>query len=252
MQFRHIVALRRQRRRRRQAEIVAQRAARSQRVGTDPRIDAPQVVDTARVARRKKICGERIRLPGSGAGIPQVQVPGGLSEDTLRMLGQLLREAMQGTLDLLRARSTTKRELRAELTMIVPRENNPLKFSPTVEAALTHMLSQQASGFMAPLDAMRDAYADLLSHQFGFIAGMRAALAGVIARFDPAQLESRLTQKRVIDSILPGARKAKLWELFAELYAEISRETEDDFHEVFGNEFLRAYEAQIAKLERKE
>ena len=34
---------------------------------------------------------------------------------------------------------------------------------------------------------MRDAYDDLRAHQFGFLAGMRAALEGMLKRFDPAR-----------------------------------------------------------------
>ena len=34
--------------------------------------------------------------------------------------------------------------------------------------------------------------------------------------------------------------KAKLWNLYEELYGEISREAETDFHFLFGEEFLRA------------
>ena len=81
---------------------------------------------------------------------------------------------------------------------------------------------------------------------------MRAALAGVLARFGPAQLEKRLTRKTVLDSLVPMNRQAKLWALFEELYADISSEAEDNFHNLFGREFIRAYEDQIAKLEQEE
>jgi FHA domain-containing protein len=36
-------------------------------------------------------------------------------------------------------------------------------------------------------------------------------------------------------------QKAKLWNLYEELYGQISRESETDFHFLFGEEFLRAY-----------
>jgi FHA domain-containing protein len=186
----------------------------------------------------------------AGAGIPDLAIPAGLTPQFMETLGQLVRESTQGTLDLLLARMLTKREVRADLTMIAPRENNPLKFSPSVEVALAHLLSPQGRGFMPPLQAMKDAHDDLRSHQFGFMAGMRAALAGVLERFDPVQLEKRITQKTMMDSLLPVNRKAKLWDLFAERYREISFEAEEDFHMLFGKEFLRAYEAQIAKLEQ--
>ena len=77
---------------------------------------------------------------------------------------------------------------------------------------------------------------------------MRAALTGVLARFDPETLERRLTEKSVIDSVLPMNRKAKLWDLFEQLHSDLQREAEDDFDALFGREFLRAYEAQLAKL----
>ena len=102
---------------------------------------------------------------------------------------------------------------------------------------------------MPPLDAMKDAYDDLRSHQIATMAGMRAALAGVLLRFTPERLEQRLTQRSVLDSVLPLNRKAKLWNLFSDLFEDISKEAEDDFHTLFGREFLRAYEAQIDQLQ---
>jgi FHA domain-containing protein len=185
-----------------------------------------------------------------GAGMPELQLPGGLTPETMNMLGCILREATQGTLDLLLARATIKREVRADMTMIVGRENNPLKFSPDVETALTHLLTPPKRGFLPPREAMKDAYDDLRSHQFGFMAGMRAALAAVLQRFDPATLEGRLTQKSVMDSVLPMNRRAKLWDLFETLYRDISKEAEDDFHTLFGREFVRAYQAQVERLNR--
>ena len=192
---------------------------------------------------------ELLRAFLAGAGVPELQLPA-LSPKLMEIFGQLLREATKGTLDLLAARAITKREMRADMTMIVASENNPLKFSPNAEAAMSHLLAPQGRGFMTPLRAMRDAYDDLRAHQFAFVAGMRAALTGVLARFDPATLERRLTEKSVIDSVLPMNRKAKLWGLFEQLHADLQREAEDDFDALFGREFLRAYEAQLAKLEQ--
>jgi len=90
------------------------------------------------------------------------------------------------------------------------------------------------------------------SHQFGFMAGMRAALEGVLARFDPARLEHRLAGGRTLNSFLPSNRRAKLWELYEQLHRDILKEAEDSFETLFGKEFLRAYEAQVGRLERKE
>jgi FHA domain-containing protein len=186
-----------------------------------------------------------------GLATPSLQLDA-LTPELMRLIGQLLHEAASGTVDLLVARAALKQELRAQATMIVARENNPLKFSPSAEAALTHLLAPPTRGFMPAAPAMRDAYQDLRAHQYGFVAGMRAALEGVLERFDPALLEGRLTQPSALQALLPGSRKARLWELFSDLYAQIRAEAADDFHAVFGKAFLKAYEEHIEQLHRNE
>ncbi|KQP35431.1 type VI secretion system-associated FHA domain protein TagH [Pseudorhodoferax sp. Leaf274] len=182
-----------------------------------------------------------------GLAVPGLSIDR-LTPELMRLVGQLMHSCAAGTVDLLVARAALKREVRAEATMIVARENNPLKFSPTADAALQHLLSPPTRGFMPAAQAMDDAFDDLRAHQFGFVAGMRAALAGMLERFDPAELEGRLTQRSGLMSLLPGSRKARMWEVFTEHYAQISAEAEDDFHSLFGKAFLKAYEEHIDQL----
>ncbi|MDR4515593.1 type VI secretion system-associated FHA domain protein TagH [Nitrosomonas sp.] len=187
----------------------------------------------------------------AGAGMQGRNLQSELTPEFLYRVGLILRTSTQGTLDLLLARSMTKQEMRANMTLIAPKENNPLKFSPDVETALMHLLAQQSKGFMAPEQAIRDAYEDLRSHQFGFMAGMRAALAGLLEKFKPSRLEKRFTQVTLMDKLIPGNRKAKFWDSYTERYEEISREAEEDFHILLGKEFLSAYEQQVAKFAEK-
>jgi type VI secretion system FHA domain protein len=193
---------------------------------------------------------ELLRAFLAGAGVPDLELRGPLTPELMHTIGQLLRAATQGTQDLLLARALIKREVQAAVTMIVARENNPLKFSPSVEVALAHLLAPRGQGFMAPVAAIKDACDDLRAHQFAVMAGMRAALDGVLRRFDPVQLERRLSEKSVLDALLPMNRKSRLWDLFGELYKDLSQEAQDDFQALFGKEFLRAYEAQLDQLER--
>jgi FHA domain-containing protein len=209
--------------------------------------DADAMAATQRVAVVRPSADALAQAFLAGAGIANFNLPAGLTPQTMNMLGQVLRETVQAMLDLLLARAMLKREMRADVTMIAAQENNPLKFSPNVEAALMHLLSPQR-GYMQPLDAVKDACNDLRSNQFAFMAGMRAALAGILQRFNPDQLEQRLKHKTMLDTLLPANRKAKMWDLFSDLYGDVSREAEDNFHEIFGREFVRAYEAQVAKL----
>jgi FHA domain-containing protein len=127
-------------------------------------------------------------------------------------------------------------------------DNNPLKFSPSAEAALVHLLAPPVPGFTSPLRAMKEAYDDLRAHQLGFLAGMRAALDEVLARFEPDGLEGRLSEPGLLASLLPMNRKAKLWELFVEHYGNVAADAREDFHAAFGKAFLRAYNEQVKRL----
>ena len=171
-----------------------------------------------------------------------------LTPDLMRLIGSLLREATRGSVELLVARAALKREMRAEMTMIVARENNPLKFSPSAEVALQYLLSPPMPGFMAAQPAMRDAFDDLRAHQLAVMAGMRSALEGVLQRFNPLRLEGELTQRSAISALLPALRKARLWDLFQDLFAQLSSEAQDEFEDLFGQAFLDAYEDQLDRL----
>ncbi|UVH56780.1 type VI secretion system-associated FHA domain protein TagH [Variovorax paradoxus] len=176
------------------------------------------------------------------------QPPEMLTPGLMERIGSMLRSATEGTLQLLLTRQEFKREVRAEVTMIAAQANNPLKFSPTVEVALAHLLGPGVRGFMPPEAAMRDAFNDLRAHQFGVMVGMRAALAHVIGRFEPAELEKKISAKSALDALFSANRKAKLWDQFVSLYGGIASEAEDDFHSLFGKAFLEAYEEQMARL----
>jgi type VI secretion system FHA domain protein len=185
-----------------------------------------------------------------GLGLPDV--PASLGEDEMRLLGRLLRECAQGTVQLLLSRAALKREMRAEVTVIAARENNPLKFSPSAEVALQYLLGPAKPGFLAPEQAMRDAFNDLRAHQLGMMAGMRSALDGVLQRFDPTVLEGQIARRSGLSALLGGNRKAQLWEQFQALYAQLSQEASDDFHQLFGKAFLAAYESYIDQLQSQD
>jgi len=200
----------------------------------------PMAEDTA--ALWAAFCeGARVRL----------EPPQGLNPELMRVIGHLLRTAVEGSLQLMAVRAATKHELRAEVTVIQSRNNNPLKFSPDAQAALEQLLQPPLRGFLAGPAAMSDAMHDLIGHAIGTMAGTRAALEGVLRRFAPAELEGKLSAKSMLDSVLPINRKAKLWELYLQHFEAIRDEAQDDFHTLFGKAFLAAYEQQLERLERE-
>ena len=185
-----------------------------------------------------------------GLGLPDLKIDRPPLE-VAELIGAMLREATTGTMGVLMARTMTKRESRLEMTMIASKSNNPLKFFPDADSALTQMLSNAMAGYMAPVRSFGNAFDDLKAHEFAVLAGMRAALAGVLHRFDPAEIEGRLKVPTVMDKMLAVNRKAKMWDGLVELYEKISREADDDFQRLFGEQFAVAYEEQIQRLRQE-
>jgi len=183
-----------------------------------------------------------------GAGI-HFTPPQGLNPDLMRVIGQLLHHTVDGSLKLVAARAATKQEMRAEVTVIQARRNNPLKFSPDTVSAMEQLLQPPLRGFMSGPEAVADAMDDLLGHTIGTMVGMRAALEGVLARFEPDALEAKLVGRSMLDSLLPMNRRAKLWELYLQHYDAVKAEAQDDFHNLFGRAFLQAYEEQLDRLD---
>jgi len=170
-------------------------------------------------------------------------------EEVLENLGQVTRANLEGTMAILRARAEIKGEFRMSQTIIQPQENNPLKFSIGVDEALKHMISPiPGKGYLAPIESIHEANEDIEAHMLAVMAGMQAALKVVLTRFEPDELEARLGQSAVLLKV-PLYKQAKKWDLFKNLYSEIAREAEDDFHVLFGEAFAKAYSEQVHRLE---
>lgn len=182
-----------------------------------------------------------------GLGIPQLRSSRS-PQELVRLAGEMLRAATGGTMAVLMARALTKRESHIDMTMIAPRSNNPLKFFPDPDSALTQMLGSQSAGYLPPVTAIDGAFDDLKAHEMAVLAGMRAALGAVVQRFDPARIEQRVADPGRLDRLLPAARKARMWDRLVEVYAELARDADEDLQRLFGEKFSDAYEEQIERL----
>lgn len=186
-----------------------------------------------------------------GAGV-QLPTPANAHEAALRLrqAGQVLRAAVDGTRELMAVRASTKYELRAAVTQIQARNNNPLKFAPDTGTGVSQLMQPASRGFLEGPAAMDDAMRDLIGHSIGSVAGMRAALEGLLDRFDPATLEQKLGAGSMLDTLVPLNRKARLWELYLQRFRGLREEAQENFHALFGEAFVAAYEQQVERLRR--
>jgi predicted component of type VI protein secretion system len=184
-----------------------------------------------------------------GAGIEGSSLPGAPTPQLLSSIGEMLRIAVGGLQRLVTMRARAKNEMQAGMTMIAPRDNNPLKFSPDEELALQMLLQPPARGFLDGPAALRDALTDLQSHQVGMTAGMRAVLQAVLDRLDPEKLATLQSRRSMFDFLRPARRRARLWDTYLSQYRSLREEAKDNFQRFFGEAFREAYEAQVRNLD---
>ncbi len=188
----------------------------------------------------------RIQALLDGMGLDRSQNNETLSEEQMHMTGRILSLFSQGTVALLSSRSILKRGVKAEMTMILDEANNPFKILPSGKTVLMQMYQSQMPGFMQPEQAVRDALVDLQAHQLGMIAGIRAIIAAMLQSFNPQRLEETARQEGIVTKMrFSSSRKAAMWDFFMRNYQRTTGEIEDDFHTLFGEAFLHAYDMEV-------
>ncbi len=181
----------------------------------------------------------------AGLGLTDASLSDAAKLRLMRIAGETLRTVIQGLVEILAARASTKQEFRIERTRIEATRNNPLKVAGSLDEAIRILLLSSKTGFLPAKEAVDEALGDIKSHQLAVLAGMQVALRTVVERFDPASLESRLEEGSFLDGLVPATRKARYWDLFKQLYQEIAGELQEDFQRAFGDEFARAYKQKL-------
>ncbi len=170
--------------------------------------------------------------------------------EILEQTGKLLAQMVDAMMVLLQSRTELKNAIRSDITTLSRSDNNPLKFSFDAADALTKMLSNRDDGYLEPERAIEQAVDDLKLHQLAMLEGMKSAVRAVLMQFNPETLSRNLEKTGGISANIPITREAKLWELFCDQYEAIREEAMNDFTEVYGREFRKAYESRIRKVGR--
>jgi type VI secretion system protein ImpI len=171
-----------------------------------------------------------------------------VTPELAQQFGQILRVVVAGLMDVLRARERIKDEFRMRMTTFKTTDNNPLKFSANVEDALHNLLVKRNAAFLGPVEAFEDAFQDVRNHQMAMLAGMRVAYQAMLAEFEPGQLQEKFDRQVKGGSFLSGSAKSKYWELYDNKFRDMVKDADSSFRHLFGDEFAKAYEEQLARL----
>ncbi len=185
-----------------------------------------------------------------GAGIDPTALPSDAQHALLTVAGQMLREVVLGLMEALKGRADLKNRLRLNQTTIQPAENNPLKFSASVDEALVKLLDAHSSRYLGPVESIRNSFTDLRTHQSALSSAIQAAIDELMNRIEPGELQERFDRGLKRGAILGAANRMKYWDLYIEFYQALNQRNEQGLPVLFAEELARTYAERAAQKKK--
>lgn len=181
------------------------------------------------------------------AGLNPTDFPDVELHGLLRDLGQIMRELVVGLSEVLHNRAAQKTDLRMPKTMIQSADNNPLKFAVSVNEALQKLLWSGGPEYLRPLDAVRETFHDIKTHQLAVMLAMESAVKTLVSQLEPGELERRFEQRDKRRSLTAAGQRAHNWQKYDEFYKVLTHTGNGALPAAFMDEFTRAYEQVLEK-----
>ena len=187
----------------------------------------------------------------SGLGVERSELhPSTDPFEVMTNAGQVLRQFVEGTTSLLASRGSVKSMFRLDQTTALPRHNNPLKLAENTQDSIKQLLVGKAGEYLSPLDSVIEVCRDLKFHHDALLEGMTRAFLEFCDRFDPEELRENFDKTLNKKPLFSAMNQLKYWQLYCELYPIMTQQGSGQLPHHFGEEFVRAYERQIAEYKR--
>ncbi len=188
-----------------------------------------------------------------GLGIDRADIhPSTDPHQVLENAGRVLKEFVDGTADLLVSRTALKSMFRLDQTTVLPRHNNPLKLSENTRDSMMQLLVGKEGEYLGPVDAVREVCRDLKYHHDAVLEAMITAYQEFADRFDPDELQQNFDRTLDGKPLFKKMNQVKYWQLYCDLYPIMTQSGSGKFPHQFSEEFVRAYEKNVADFKRTE
>ncbi|RDJ24968.1 type VI secretion system-associated FHA domain protein TagH [Bosea caraganae] len=185
---------------------------------------------------------EFVQRFAKGLGLPPEALSWQDSGAFAEQLGGLMRLVAVELKLLLAARAESKRIARStNQTMIQAQDNNPLKFSPTVEDALQLIFGRPTSGYLNAQKAFDESFKDLKIHQIKTYSAMQHALRMLVEDLDPQAVAESVAPEGGLGGLI-GSRKAKMWDAYVARWEAKTAPYEDGLVDAFMLYFAECYD----------
>ena len=181
------------------------------------------------------------------AGIPDRVVDGRDPNALADEIGLSIRLTAQNLAQMLSFRAESKTLMRSSSrTMIRAIENNPLKFTSSVEEALAIMFGAPTRQYLDARATIESSFADLKTHQFLTYGAMRDALDALFEDLAPEKIDNSVEPDHGLGRIV-ASRKAKLWDIYVERWRAKTKRADGRLLEAFMALFAEAYDRLLDK-----
>jgi type VI secretion system FHA domain protein len=162
-------------------------------------------------------------------------------------LGRALKQSLYGVIEVMRERSTVKSNFRVNQTTFQQRENNPLKFSASLDDAFHNLFNRPGTSFMPAQQAIAEAFADISRHELAIVAGASGAMVGLLQQLAPEKIEATDFGSSFVDKVNPAQRQARLWSQYKALHQTLVSELNSKNRQGVNDDFISAYEEFLRK-----
>jgi predicted component of type VI protein secretion system len=108
------------------------------------------------------------------------------------------------------------------------------------------LLDPHGSRYLGPIEAIRESFADLRTHQAALAAAIQGGMDEFMNRLEPGELQERFDRGLKRGPLLGAANKMKYWDLYAEFYQALNQRNEQGLPAVFAEELARTYAEKSA------
>ncbi|TMP16302.1 type VI secretion system-associated FHA domain protein TagH [Pseudoalteromonas sp. S2721] len=162
------------------------------------------------------------------------------NEDTWQRMGECFKLFLEGSMDLIRQRTNIKNQLKLNHTTFKVEQNNPLKFSATIDDVMQNLFVRNSASFLPANEAIKESFVDTKLHEQGLLAGATGALNGLLEQLSPDGIKAQSNNGGLLSS-LPAYGGASSWRIYNELYADITDDVKAKGVLAFSDDFLKAY-----------
>jgi type VI secretion system protein ImpI len=176
------------------------------------------------------------------AGIPPAAIadrdPHALADE----IGAAIRLTAQNLAQMLHSRAESKTLMRSSSrTMIRAIENNPLKFTSSVDEALGIMFGSPNRQYLDARTTIERSFSDLKTHEILTYGAMQKALEALFEDLAPEKIDHAVEPDRGFTGIILS-RKAKLWDIYVERWRAKAKRADGRLLEAFMALFAEAYD----------